>query len=205
MRMNLLLGGDRVRQAEREAIDFYAGKSEVVERRLDSAQAELSEKRAAYDLVLARSLQAPGRDARSKALAEAATLRAELAELETEVAMLEKRRAGLGELVAAVESRERDRERLVARLETSTDLDAVLGFPMGGIGLAPASMAEPAASPLENDALIQDLLARDPIAARRVLYEGDPEGYWRRFPLQPPAAALAEALPFPLPDLPGDR
>ena len=43
--------------AEREAIDFYNGKTELVDRRLDTISAELTEKRATYQVTLDRALQ----------------------------------------------------------------------------------------------------------------------------------------------------
>jgi len=205
MRMNLLLGGDRVRAAEREAVDFYSGKAELVERRLDTAQAELSEKRATYDLVLARALQANTETGRREALDEAAVLSAEVEELRSESHDLGRKRENLSALVAAVEERERDRDRLVTQLETSSDFDHGFGLPLAGVGLAPAIAVDPPPSPLADEQLVNDLLQRDPIGARRVLFEADPAAYWQRFPLRPPADLLGAALEFPLSDLPGQR
>jgi hypothetical protein len=205
MRMNLLLGGDKVREAERQAADFYSGKSALVEDRLDSIEVELAEKRASYDVSLARALEAPNLEAKRKAMGEAGLLRAEITELDEERTALGGKRDQLGQLVAAVEARDRDRDRLVAKLETTSDFGHELGMPLFSIGLAPVTEAAPASSPFEDGALIEDLLARDPLAARGLLFDLDPAGYWQRFPLQPPRAALAEALAFPLPDLPGTR
>ena len=204
MRMDLLLGGEHVQRAEREAIDFYSGKTELVDSRLDTIQSELSEKNASYSVTLDRALGASSGESRRKAMAEAATLRAQITDLEGESQELSGKRNDLSKLVVAIESRDRDRQRLVAQLETSTDFGE-FGLPLTSVGLAPPPQPVEAASPFDDDALIADLVARDPQGARRILFEMDPVRYWTRFPLQPPAAALSEALAFPLPDLPGRR
>lgn len=205
MRMNLLLGGDRVREAEGEAIQFYSEKAGIIDQRLDSNSAEVSEKRAAYGLALDRSLEAEDAEVRMKAMREAAVLRAELSELEDEARELEGKRKNIGQAIRNVESRDRERERLVAQLETASDFEPGTGFPLGSIGLAPEVEASAAGSPLDDPDLVEDLMRRDPRGARRILFEADPEGYWLRFPLQPPAEPMRAALRFPLPDLPSQR
>ncbi|MCP3916179.1 MAG: hypothetical protein GY711_11540 [bacterium] len=205
MRMNLLLGGDKVREAEHQAIGFYNDKASIVENRLDSIEVEASEKRASYDVALTRALEADNLDRKRQATGEASQLRAELTTLDQERAALENRREGLSKMVAAVEARDRDRDRLVAQLETNSDFEHELGMPLFSIGLAPVAEPVPASSPFEDSALIEDLLQRDPRAARALLFDLDPEQYWLRFPLQPPQALLRETLAFPLPDLPGNR
>ncbi|TDJ72744.1 MAG: hypothetical protein E2O39_06135 [Planctomycetota bacterium] len=205
MRMNLLLGGDRVRQAESEAVQFYSEKAGIIDRRLDSNSAELSEKRAVYDLALDRSLAAGDSGVRLKAMREAAVLRAGITELEGEARDLAGKRKHIGTAIRNIESRDRERERLVAQLATASDFGSGMGFPLGSIGLAPPVEASAPASPLDDPALVEDLLRRDPRGARRILFEADPEGYWMRFPLQPPAEFLRAALRFPLPDLPNHR
>jgi len=203
MRMNLLLGGDRVREAEREAVDFYNGKVDLIEERLDTIQADLSEKRASYDLQLDRSLDAASGEA-SRGLAEADRLGDEITALEAEAQQLGQRRTGFARMVASVEGRDKEREALVAELETTGDIEG-LGMPLPPIGLAPRVEAAPSGSPLDDDRLVADLLARDPRGARRLLFEIDPVGYWGRFPLRPPSSALRGAFEFPLPDLPAAR
>lgn len=205
MRMNLLLGGDRVRKAEDEAIDFYGGKMELVEQRLDSIRVELAEKRASYDVLLDRALNAESAGGRAGAMREAAVLRREISALGTEADELEGRRKGYSKLVSSIESRERDRERLVAQIETSSGPDDGLGLPLPSIGLAPDVQPSEGASPLDDPRLIEDLLERDPLRARRLLFEMDAESYWERFPLRPPAELIRTSLPFPPPDLPGSR
>lgn len=205
MRMNLLLGGDQVRSAEAEARQFYGGKIEHVDGRLDTLHSDLSEKRPGYELALDRALQAKTPAEKRAALREASTLRSEISAIEGEAAQLGERRDGLVRLVGAIDGRDRERERLVAQLEASSAVDETFALPLASIGLAPAIHAEPASSPLEDTALVDDLLGRDPVAGRGLLFELDPFGYWQRFPLQPPASGVRAALTFPLPDLPGSR
>ena len=205
MRMNLLTGGPKVRDAEREAIDFYGGKVELVERRLDTIRADLSEKRATYDLALERALGAETSDQRSKAMAEASSLSVEIVTLEEEAEALTSKRGDLGKMITAVESRDRERERLMAQLETTEGFGLMTDLPMASVGLAPAVIPDTPASPLANNALVEDLLKRDPRGARKLFFETDPKGYWTRFPLKPPGDVMIRTLEFPLPDLPGSR
>ena len=204
MRMNLLLGGDRVRAAESEAIDFYGGRAELIDQGLDSAHAELTEKRAEYNIAIDRTLGGETTQDRLNAMEDAAALKRDMDALEFEVTDFEKKRDGLAQLITTVQERERERSRIMTRLETSTTIDG-LGLPLAAVGLAPLVEASDPVSPLDDQGLIADLLERDPRAARRILFESDPEGYWGRFPLRPPTSVVREALPFPLPDLPGQR
>ena len=205
MRMNLLLGGDQVKRAESEAIGFYGQKADLIDQRLDTIGADLTEKRASYELVLDRALNSSDAKERTEAMADASQLRSEISMLEMEDGDLRERRTGLSKLITSVESREKERERLVAQIETNQDFSDPLGMPMSSIGLAPPVQPAEASSPFENNALIQDLLERDPIGARALLFDQDPVGYWVAFPLQPPRDVLRDALAFPLPDLPGER
>jgi hypothetical protein len=205
MRMNLLLGGDKVRAAENDATQFYRGKVELIEKRLDSVAAELAELRATYAVSLEHALAGGEAEQRKSTLSDAAAQRGKIAALETEEIGLAERRSRLEKLVAAVEARSRQRDRLTAQLETEPGFDEGLAFPLGGIGLAPELEVLAPSSPLEDPGLIADLIARDPVAAHRLLFETDPAGYWELFPLQPPADAVRRELEFPLADLPGQR
>ena len=118
MRMNLLLGGDKVRQAESDAAQFYRGKVELIEKRLDSISAELTELRATYSVSLENALGGGEAEQRKLKLTDAAAQRGKIHMLETEEAGLVERRGRLGKLVDAVESRSRQREKLTAQLET---------------------------------------------------------------------------------------
>jgi len=202
LRMSLLLGGERVQRAEREAIDFYGRKSQEVDRHLDTIQADLAESRTAYDVALERALGAPTPEARQAAMQEAAKLRGGISALEGDRDDFVKRRKNLSVLIDAVDERGRERDKLAARIESAAGIDEMT-LPFLGMGLLPEG-GEPAPASV-GDELIADLLERDPLQARRVLFEMDPQAYWTRFPLQPPTGALLEALPFPSPDLPANR
>ena len=201
MRMNLLLGGDQVRRAEEQAVDFYVGKTRSVENRMDDVATELVELRASYDVVLDRALDSGSQEA----LREAQPLRVRITTLESEETGLFERRDRLSELVAAVEDRDRDRRRLVDQVESASAIPGSFGAPMMSIGLAPPPLPSEAEVPLENDSLLQDLLARDPAKAKSMYFAADQERYWRRFPLRPPIRELQGAMRFPLPDPVGRR
>lgn len=205
MRMNLILGGDSVRTAESEAVEFYGNRIDLIDRRRDTIEADRSEKRATYDLTLERVLASEDGEGRTVAMSQAQTLRLELEGLERETRDLDAKRSSLNGLIMGVEARGREREKLRARLEAGDSIDDVGGLSLGSVGLAPDIDFEPASTPFDDELLIQDLLARDANAARRLIFETDPEGYWRRFPLKPPAEVLREAFAFPVPDLPGGR
>ena len=204
MRMNLLLGGDRVRQAEAEAVDFYELKSGQIDQQIDVLRSDLSVKRASYNVALERALNAPEASARQAAMKDATVLRREIDSIEADSSELGKRRKNLSSLIDVVNKRGRERETLAAKIETSSGLEDLSALPFAGIGLAPVVEPEPV-QPALDDALVADLMKRDPRRARQVLFEADPNAYWQRFPLQPPTDVLREAFTFPLPDLPGSR
>jgi len=205
MRMNLLLGGDNVRQAETEAVDFYYGKMELVEQRLDDVHADLAEKRASYDVLMQRALEASSPEARRTSLQSAQEIKLELGEFEREAAELRVTRERLSKFASSIEARKSERSRLSVQLETTGSADSGLGWAMGSLGLAPETVAREPASVFDDPAFVADLLARDELGARRILFEADPVRFWEHFPLKPPETALRQALAFPVPDLPGRR
>jgi len=205
MRMNLLTGGEKVQTAEAEAAEFFRGKEARIEDRLDTVLVELSEKRASYEVSLDTALATENPASRESAMKRALAQRSSIVALEAEADQLQRKRSDVSHLASAIESRNRERSALTARLDTGGDLDGMLDVPLGMVGLAPAVSEPSSASPYEDEGLLQDLLVRDPRAARALLYDTDPVRYWQRFPLNPPGEALREALAFPLADLPGRR
>ena len=204
MRMNLLFGGDKVKSAEREAIDFYNQRIEAVNRGIDSVHTDLAERRASYGVALDQALS--GREGTAEAMEKAQVLRGEVAALERESAELSSTSGNLAKLVQAVQTRQRERETLATRMDASVGVDLGTTFTLGSVGLAPdVQVVRPGVSPFDDTKLVQDLIQRDPLAASRVLFGADPERYFRLFPLTPPSEALRKALDFPLPDLPGKR
>ena len=203
MRMSLLVGGEKVRNAESEALDFYHRKIKKVDERLDTVAAERAEKGAEYDVVLERILAASSPPARRASVAQASRLRGQIQGLEAETDNLNKGRNRFLQAIALVKDRGRQRQRLAARVDSQSQPD-LLTAPLPGIGLAPEPVPSTVAI-LSEPGLVEDLLGRDPRRAREIILELHPEEYWRRWPLRPPAEILRSALPFPLPDLPGKR
>src|SRR5262245_51455549 len=195
MRMDLILGGDKVKQAESDAAQFYKSRVELYDQRLDSVAGELTELKANYQSTLERTLSSSG-DTRPAALHEAAEQRSRIQALQAEESELGERRDHVEKMIGAVEARGRERERLATKLEGYTEYGEAFAMQIGGIGLAPDVDAASTSSPLDDDGLIQDLLALDPASARRVIFENDPLDYWRRFPLRPPEPVLRKALKF---------
>jgi hypothetical protein len=205
MRMSLLLGGEKVREAEDQASTFYGGKVDMVDQRLDTVSAELTEKRASYDLKLQNALSSSSPEERRRIMQEASALRSEITELESENGDLENKRGKLNQLIVAIDDRDRERQKLAAKIETSDSLEFDFGLPLASVGLAPDLPSAPPTSPLANTELVQDLLEVDPRGGRQVLFEMDPVGYWDLFPLRPPSGGVVSAFGFPLPDLEGSR
>jgi prefoldin subunit 5 len=204
MRKNLLLGGDKVRKAESEALRFYEQKIESIEQGLDSLRADIAEKKASYQIVLDRVMQITDATSRVSAMREASDLRRQMDSLREEEKTFRNQRANLTRLITAVRGRDRDRKVLAAKLESSNVPDASAGIPLPAVGLAPKAGASNATLPID-DGMVADLLSRDPRKGRQVLFEFDPAGYWARFPLQPPVGALRKALVLPPPDPPRRR
>ena len=204
MRKNVLLGGEKVQQAQNEAADFYKRKIADIDQQLDSTQVELSEKRARYQLALDRTLEGAGAKARTTAIREAAGLRAQIASLETDKNNFEHQRKQLSQMIRAVEAHGRERERVAAKLEAVGEPSEMIALPLPPVGLAPAVPEEEAEIGLDEE-LIVDLMSRDERKARQVLFEADPTRYWQMFKLQPPTRPLSQALSFPAPDLPAHR
>jgi hypothetical protein len=204
MRRTILMGGDSVRNSEKEAVQFLAIKIEGIDKRLDFIQGDLVQKRTSYELVLNRAGEASTTKAQNAALAEAAQIQTELQELENESVLLSKRRKSLVVEQSRIEGRRRDREGLAAKMD-SQGLDAeYTPFLSGGVGLGPET-GKPVNPLMANPALREDFLRRFPVRGRQLLFEADPVEYWNRWPLNPPAMLIASTLAFPPPDLPGRR
>jgi hypothetical protein len=204
MRRTILMGGDSVRNSEKEAIEFLLRKVEGIDKRLDFIQGDLVQKRTSYELVLNRAGEASTTKAQNAALAEAAQLQNELQTLETESATLVKRRKSLLAEQSRIDGRRRDREGLAAQMDSQGLDSEYVPFLSGAVGLAPET-AKPSNPLMANPALREDFLRRFPVRGRQLLFEADPVEYWRRWPLAPPAEMVATALVFPAPDLPGRR
>src|SRR5262245_38494638 len=136
MRMNLLTGGEKVRQAESEAVDFYNRQARLVDDRIDSVATDLATLRSGYEVALGDALAAKDDAARAGATKKALDLRSEIATLEQEQERLRTRRTSLSKLASAVQGRGNEREKLVAQIETTGDIpDLAFGMPLGGVGL----------------------------------------------------------------------
>ncbi len=204
MRRTILMGGDNVRTSEKEALQFLQRKVASVDKRLDFIQADLVQKRTAYELALTRAGEASSTRAQNAALSEAAALKNELQELEAENAELAGRRKSLLGEQSRIDGRRRDRESLASKMD-SHGLDSdYIPFLSGEVGLGP-EQPEPANPLLSDPGLREDFLRRFPVRGRQLLFEADPVDYWKRWPLVPPADLIAASLSFPAPDLPGRR
>ncbi len=201
MRKQVLGGGPAVQNSEKEALRFYRGKIQEMGRQSDDLRTKRDSKDAEYQVALETTLQSEDPSERGEAAREAQQLRRQIGDLDEQVAAMEKRGESLGRGVESIQRRIDKRKRLVSQFERNDiveDLpyleDEVLGGEedIGGAG----------SNPFADEGFIQDLLKRDPEAARRLIFDADPAGYWKRFPLKPSAKAVRK-LRFPPADLPG--
>ncbi len=204
MRRDLLTGGELVHNAEDQAVRFYRSKMDDLDRRADSVAVDMAEKKAAYSLALDHTLDAKTPEARTAAAQEASRLKIEIDSMESEIGRINKQRDDLAAAIQLVEDRARERERLAAEFDASGAAASNPVLVSGGLGLAPGKVA-PKGDPLANPDLLEDLMKRDPERARSLVFQVDPERYWRKWPLTPPASLLRKAIRFPLGDVPGNR
>ncbi|KAA3609571.1 MAG: hypothetical protein DWQ01_09585 [Planctomycetota bacterium] len=204
LRRDLLAGGDSVKNAETEAVRFYQEKIRDLDKQADNLTVELAEKSASYDLALERTLAARDAKARDKAAADASRLRREIDSLKQEMADVEVRRIELDRAIQAIQDRGRQRDRLITDFDTTGGAPADPLITTTGLGLAPEEEI-PATNGLADEAVLNDLMERDPDRARELIFRTDPERYWAEWPLNPPAKELRRALRYPIGDPPGRR
>ena len=77
--------------------------------------------------------------------------------------------------------------------EQEPDPDLVLAGETNLMGIEELADVDP----FEDPAFFADLMRRDPERAKQILFERDPERYWRMFPLSPPESVLRRAFPYP--------
>jgi len=204
MRKQVLGGGPAVEKSESEAMRFYRGKIHDIARQADELRTQRDSKDAEYRVALDTTLTSEDPDERAEAAREAQGLRRQISALDSETQMLEKRGESLGRGVESIQRRIDKRKRLLStfdRGEVVDDLPYLEDEVLGG----EEDEGGGASNPFGDDEFIADLLKRDPTAARRLIFEADPRNYFARFPLKPSQKSLRKALPFPPPDMPGNR
>jgi len=201
MRKQVLGGGPAVVKSEKEALRFYRGKIQEMARRADDLRTQRDSKDAEYRVALDTTLGSDDPSERADAAREAQRLKSEIRMLDGEIADMEKRGEALGRGVEGIRRRISKRERLVSQFERDDLVDDMpyLADDVLGDDIDAGSGNDP----FEDEGFIEDLLRRDPEAARRLLYEADPVKYFERFPLKP--VSMRKALPFPPADLPAAR
>ena len=204
MRQTILIGGESVRNSEKQAIRFLQEKVDKLDTRMDYIQGDLVQKRTSYDLSLNRAGVAAAPEAQTAALSDAAGFKAEIQALEQENNLLQRRRKSLIAEQTRIDGRRRERESLAAEMDAQGLEPEYVSFSSGAIGLAPEA-AKPVNPLMEDPELQEDFLRKFPVRGRQLLFDADPVEYWKRWPLTPPADVLSHALTFPLPDLPGRR
>jgi hypothetical protein len=202
MRKQVLGGGAAVMNSEKAALKFYRGKIQEMARRADDLRTQRDSKDAEYRVALDTTLKSKDPAERADAARTARRLKQEMRGLDAEITEIEKRGESLGRGVAGIQRRIDKRKNVLSQFDREDmvdDLpyldDEVLGDDEGGEGIDPFS----------DEGFVNDLLASDPEAARRLLFEADPIAYFKRFPLKPSGRALKKALAFPPADLPGQR
>ena len=203
-RRNILAGGPAVEKSEKEALRFYRRKINALARQTEELRTNHAMKQAEYEIALESTLKAETPGERASAAREASKLRAEMRALDADVKALERQGDMLGRGVAGIQKRMDARKRMIRRFESPEALEDLPYLSDEILEFAEEEEAE-GGDPFMDEEFINDLLARDPAAAKSLLFSHDPIGYWKRFPLTPPRAALKRALLFPAADLPGSR
>ena len=202
MRKNVLVGGPAVVRSEKEALKFYRKKVNEVARRTDELRTQRDVKESEYDLALDTTLKAANDEEQQAAARTASKLRGEMAELDTEIALLERQGEGLGRAIGAIRKRMEQRKRLLSRFDRPEYAEELAYL---GDGLLEMDDEEEGGDPFVDEAFINDLIKRDEAAARKLLFGTSTELYWKKFPLTPPRVALSRALRPPPADLPEQR
>lgn len=203
MRRSVLGGGPAVEKAEREALSFYRKKISQNARRIDELRTQRDAKDAEYRLALDSTLEAKNKETSEASARKAATLRAEIEEIDVEIDELSEQRDRISAAVAAIQARMNRRKRILDHFETPEEITS-MPF-LGEDVLGPDEGDLVGGDPFADSAFLADLLRRDPAQARRILFDRDPMRYWKLFPLTPPVSSLHKAIPFPPADLPGNR
>jgi len=203
-RRNILAGGPAVEKSEKEALRFYRRKINSLARQTEELRTKHAMKQAEYEIALETTLKAEDPAERAGAAREASKLRGEMRAIDADVKALERQGDMLGRGVAGIQKRMEARKRMIRRFESPEALEDLPYLADEILDFAEEEEAE-AGDPFMDEEFISDLLARDPAAAKSLLFSHDPIGYWKRFPLTPPRAALKRALLFPAADLPGSR
>ena len=203
MRRQVLGGGPAVVKSEKEALKFYRGKIQEMARRTDDLRTQRDSKDAEYQVALDTTLQSDDPTERAEAAREAQQLKSQIRGHDAEIAGMEKRGEALGRGVEGIQRRISKRQRLISQFERN---DIVDDMPyLADDVLGDDDDAGAAGNPFSDEGFIDDMLKRDPEAARRLLFDADPVAYFERFPLKPMTRSLKKALPFPPADLPGAR
>lgn len=203
-RRNILAGGPAVEKSEKEALRFYRRKINALARQTEEVRTNHAMKQAEYEIALESTLKAESDSERAGAAREASKLRAEMRALVADIKALERQGDMLGRGVAGIQKRMDARKRMIRRFESPEALEDLPYLSDEILEYAEEEETE-SGDPFMDEEFINDLLARDPAAAKSLLFSHDPIGYWKRFPLTPPRAALKRALLFPAADLPGSR
>ena len=203
MRKDVLVGGPAVVRSEKEALKFYRKKLNELARRADELRTNRDVKESEYDLALDTTLNAKDEAERQQAARQASVLRAEMAELDTEIALLDRQGEALGNGVMAIRKRMEQRKRLLTRFDRPDSYEELPYLSDGVLDLDGDD--EAGGDPFVDEGFIEDLIRRDPHNARKVIYQYSVDIYWKKFPLTPPRSALKVLLKFPEPDLPGGR
>lgn len=191
----LLSGGPKVREADREALSFYHRKAESLEKQLYSSKADLLSAEAEYEAALDSTLN-ERQPRRIEALARnASEKKAALDQLHNDRKRLEQQRDLAITTATTIQKRVDRRQRLKDQFSDTDlrDTGALFSLPLA----ADEEQAPPPVNPF-NRRILLDLARRDPIKARSIIRTQDPELYWQLWPLVPPQKILKRALPFPV-------
>lgn len=203
LRRSLLGGGDKVRQAETQALDFYQTEYDGILQRLQSLKADTIAEQVDYETLLDSVLLQEDPE-RAESIARKARNKAEdLRRLRDQQEGLEEQGSLASSTVAGLRQRIDERERLLEDFEAGRDPERQLFLPPGIFAAAGESSEEPE-NPFDRQ-LLEDLALRDPQRARGIIAERDPALYELLWPPRPPHDLLRRIIHLPPKDPPGSR
>ncbi len=195
LRRNLVAGGPKVREADAQAINFYRKKAASYEKGMHSFRADIISTKAEYEAALDATLREKNPVGLESLARRAQSKRSQLSELELKQKKLAQQRDIAHSSITSIQKRVGRRNGLLAQFDNGQLLEEES---LWSPALTDSDLAsqETNRDPFDQRFLM-DLARRDPLRARPIILQRNPDLYWQLWPLNPPVAILKDALPLP--------